>query len=421
MPQTLFTVFEDRQIKLTLTSDQEEDILSFRSILGKNRLSLSCDGYLHVCHYVGFISMKKTRLQILPKVYENTAVNDETEQHESMRVMLNLLRVSEFNNVLALPEQSSFAEQSDIMEIFIAIFAEKVFHAYSRQMNREYISIAENSNFIKGRIDFSANLRKNIIRKDLHIVNFQSFEHDNILNNIIKTMCIKLLRLTVNADNKKNLKRALVFLDDAREIALSKDLFDNVKFTRLNMPFKPVFEMAKMFFYNLTPQSYQGDDTICSFLIPLNELFELYLYKLFEAFGDKIRTLYQNTNIFAQSVNNDFRMKIRPDIILEKDKKLILIADAKYKNPGYENGIYANINQADIYQIFAYSKVYNVDNIALIYPQFENSSTPSMIVELNDSDKKVSLTIGCVDIRQANIAIGSEKLKKMWDTQQFWV
>jgi 5-methylcytosine-specific restriction enzyme subunit McrC len=421
MPQTLFTVFEDRQKKLTLTSDQEEDILSFRNILGKNRLSLSCDGYLRVSYYVGFISRRKTRLQILPKVYEDTAVNNETEQHESMQVMMNLLKVSEFNNVLGLPDQSSFAEQSDIMEVFIAIFADKVFRAYSRQMNREYISIAENSNFIKGRIDFPANLRKNIIRKDLHIVNFQSFEHDNLINNIIKTMCIKLLRLTVNADNKKNLKRALVFLDDAREIAMSKDLFDAVKFTRLNMPFRPVFEMAKMFFCNLAPQAYQGDDTVCSFLIPLNELFEFYVYKLFDAFGDGTNTLYQNTKVFARSVDSDFRMNIRPDIILEKDKKSVLIADAKYKNPGYENGVYTNINQADIYQVFTYSKVYDVDYAALIYPQFGNTTTLSMVIELNYLNKKVNLTIGCVDIKQANIVFGSEKLKEMWDFSKFQV
>ena len=95
---------------------------------------------------------------------------------------------------------------------------------------------------------------------------YQSYEHDNVLNNIIKSICIKLIQLTRESENKTKLKKALIFLDDAREVALTKDLFDSVKFTQLNMSFKPVFKMAKMFFYNLTPQSYQGDDTICSFL-----------------------------------------------------------------------------------------------------------------------------------------------------------
>jgi len=417
MSQTLFTVFEDRQKKMELTSAQADDILSFGSIVGENRLSLSRNGYLHMRHYVGFISKGKTRLQILPKIYENLGLDEEYEQRESMRVMLNLLRVSEFNKVLGLPDQSSFAEQADIMEVFIFIFANKVFHTYSRQMNREYISISENSTYIKGRIDFSANLRENPIRKDLHIVNFQSFEHDNLINNIIKTVCIKLIRLTASADNKKHLKKALVLLDDAQEILLSKDIFDAAKFNRLNMPFKPVFEMAKMFFYNLTPQSYQGDDTVCSFLIPLNKLFEYYLYKLFDAFGDGMSASYQNTRLFARSQSNDFHVTLRPDIVLRQGKHTLLIADAKYKNPKYQDGMYTNINQADMYQIFAYAKVYNVNSVALIYPQFEQYDTPPMIVELGGAEKKVYLTVGCVDIKNADIAKSSISLRDMLRTQ----
>ena len=413
MAQTLLTVFEDRQKKLSLSPRQAEDILSFRSVLGENRISLSFDGYLHVRHYAGFISKGKTRLQVLPKIYENIGLEEEAEQRESMRVMLNLLRISEFNKVLALPDQSSYAEQADIMELFIAIFAGKVFRAYSRQMNREYISISENSAYVKGRIDFSANLRENPIRRDLHIVSFQSFEHDNLINNIIKTVCVRLIRLTSTSENKKQLKKALVLLDDAQEIALSKDLFDNAKFTRLNMPFRPVFEMAKMFFHSLTPQSYQGDDTVCSFLIPLNELFEYYLYKLFDAFGEGTTATYQNTHPFARGYGNDFRVNLRPDIILKEGKRPILIADAKYKNPRYQNGLYTNISHADMYQVFAYAKIYGVKSAALIYPQFENTVTPPISVGLGDADEKINLVIGCVDIRDADIGNSVASLQNM--------
>ena len=412
MPQTLLTVFEDRQTKLTLTHDQKEDILSFRSIMG-DRISLSYDGYLHVRHYVGFISKGKTRLQILPKVYENTGFKDEAEQRKSMSIMQNLLRFSEFGKVLELPDQSSSAEQTDIMEFLISIFAAKVLSAYSRQMNREYISISENSGYIKGRIDFAANLRENPFRKDLHIVNFQSFEHDNLINNVIKTVCIRLIRLTNDADNKKNLKKALIFLDDAQEVFLSNDLFNAARFTRLNMPFKQVFEMAKMFFFNLAPQSYQGNDTICSFLIPLNKLFEYYLCKLFETFQDGTSVSYQKMFAFARGVDNNFDRSIFPDIILYKENRPILIADAKYKNPEYEYKIsaYTNISQADIYQVFVYAKACGVSNVALIYPQFGND-TPPMKIKAGDSDNKVFITIGCVDIKNAAFEEESAKLKK---------
>jgi 5-methylcytosine-specific restriction enzyme subunit McrC len=412
MAQTILTVFEDKQKKLELTPSQSEDILAFRSILGKGRLSLSYDGWLHVRRYVGFISKGKTRLQILPKIYETVDLDNETEKREAMRVMLNLLVASQFNNVLGLSNQNSFANQTDILEIFISIFADKIFHTYSRQMNREYNTITENSSFIRGRIDFAASLRINPIRRDLHVVNFQSFEHDNLINNIIKSVCIKLLHLTCDMENKKKLKIALVFLDDAHEISLSKDLFEAAKFTSLNMPFKPVFDMAKMFFHNLTPQGYQGDDTVCSFLVPLNELFEYYTYKVMNGFSDEISASYQKSRIFAHNQTNDFQHKIRPDIILYKDAYPLLIADAKYKNPEYKKGIYKKVSQSDIYQIFAYASVYGVKSAALIYPLFNDVDTLPMVVELENTNNKVILMVVCIDIRNSDIETASLILRK---------
>lgn len=411
--QTVITVFEDRQQKCELLPWQKTDILELRHIIGENRLSLSYDGVLHVRHYVGFISKENTRLQILPKIYENSGLTEEDEQREAMNVLLNLLRVSEFNKILCLPNQSSAAEHSDIMELFISLFGDKVFQIYSRQMNREYVDISENSSFVKGSIDFSANIRANPIRRDRHMITYQSYEHDNVLNNTIKSVCLKLIQLTSLPENKKKLKRALLFLDDASDVALTKELFDAVKFTRLDMSFKPVFEMAKMFFYNLTPQSYQGDDTVCSFLIPLNELFEFYLYKLFSNFGEGYHAYYQNSRRFDSSQKAEFGKQVRPDIILEHNGKTVLIADAKYKNPHYQNGKYNHISQADIYQIFAYAKIYGVDSVALIYPQFEKDLPAPMIVDLQDHLSKTKLIIGCIDIKKANIEKDSALLNRM--------
>ena len=412
MSQTLLTVFEDRQKKLTLTSRQYDDILSFRSVLGENRLSLSYDGYLHVRHYIGFISKGKTRLQILPKVYENTGLDDESQRHESMRAMLNLLRVSEFNKILGLPDQSSIAEKDDIMEVLISIFAAKVFDTYSRQMNREYIDISENSQYIKGKIDFIRNLRLNPIRKDRHIINYQSFEHDNLINNVIKTICLRLLRLTQMPENKKALKKALVFLDDAIDIPLSKDIIDSAKFTRLNMPFKPVYEMAKMFFYNNMPEGYQGDDTVCSFLIPLNELFEYYLYKVTINIDTSYKVEYHNRKRFVVNENGKTFMHLCPDISICKNNEIICIVDAKYKNPKYESGSYININQADVYQVFAYARVYGARQVALIYPQFDKINPPAIRQRMEDTDGDIELVIACLDIRTVDLEHGVSQLRE---------
>jgi len=411
MSSPLITIFEDRQKKVSLTESQKNDILSFREIIGQNNVRLDYDGTLQIMHYVGFISKGKTRLQVLPKIYEYELLDSEKEQRESMNVLLNLLRTSKFNKLLQLPEQESSGASSDILEIFISLFADKVFHTYSRQMNREYIDITENSQFIKGKIDFANNIRSNPIRKDQHIIKYQSFEHDNIINNVIKTVCIKLISSTRTSENKKNLKRALIFLDDAKEIALSKELIDSVKFNQLNMPFKPVYEMAKMFFYNISPESYCGDSTVCSFLIPLNELYEYYLYKVLENMGTDFNVKFQNEAVFA--VDGENKISLKPDIIVYHQKDIAFIVDAKYKNPEFKNGKYDNISQADMYQVFAYARIYGIKQVALIYPQFDKIAPPVKKLYLKDFDSDITLTLACIDIKNSDIKEASAYMKNI--------
>lgn len=411
MLQEVLTVFEDRKQRVDLSQIQIHDILSFRSILGNQCVHLDYDGSLQIMHYVGFIAKGKTRLQILPKIYEKTGINSKEEIRESMQVLFNLLRASEYNQVLHLPEsQDNSLAQTDLLEIFIAIFADRIFKTYSSKMNREYIEIEENSPFIKGKINFSKTIKHNWMRKDLHYVNYQSFEHDNLINNIIKTVAVQLLEHTQNSDNKKSLKRALMFLVDAREVQLSLPLIDSVKFTRLNMEFKPVFNMAKMFYLNLQPENFSGKESVFSFLIPVNDLYEYYLYKLFNGI-EGYHAKHEAALLFAKTDDDRNMLTIKPDILVYQNQKLTLITDAKYKNPCFEKDIYTNISRDDIYQIFAYAKVYGIKKVALIYPLFDNIQVPRKKIILKDYFGEIELNIVCVDIKNPDIDGVRKQLK----------
>ena len=58
-------------------------------------------------------------------------------------------------------------------------------------------------------------------------------------------------------------------------------------------------------------------------------------------------------------------------------------------------------------------KIYGVDSVALIYPQFEKDLPAPMIVDLQDHLSKTKLIIGCIDIKKANIEKDSALLKRM--------
>lgn len=399
MKNSVITIFEDRATKLSLGQEQIHDIDQMRSIIGKRNLRLDMDGTLQIMHYVGFISKGNTCVQILPKIYEKSGISNDEEIKESMVVLYKMIRYSSFNKVLQLPEKidSSLFEQ-DLLEIFIEIFADKVFQTYSSRMHREYIEIDENSSFIRGKIKVPETIRENLIRKDKHFISYQSFEQDNVINNVIKTVVLRLLSVSKSKAIRGKLKKALLFLEDARKIDLSLNLLNSVRFTRLNKDFQTVYEMARMFFLNLQPQNYEGEDSVVSFLIPVNELFEQYVYKLFQESG-KYQARYQNKHRFAYFDSGDPMMLVRPDILLEKDGQAAVVVDAKYKNPGFENGAYKNINSSDLYQVYAYSRIYGVDKVALIYPSFDGVQPVKQTIILKDTQGEYQVFFYSVDLR----------------------
>ena len=409
MASDIITVFEDHAQKLNLSNMQYQDLMAFKPIL-RNDFRLDYDGTLQIMHYVGFLAHGTTRLQILPKIYRKTGVKSSEETRESIQILYNLLRESAYDRVLQLPKMDGISTgSSDLLEIFISIFADKVIKTYSTKMNREYVEIEENSSFIKGRIDFNKSMRLNVMRKDLHYINFQSYEIDNLINNVIKTVLLKLLTVTNQSDNRKNLKKALMNLDDAKEIQLSKELFDRVIFTRLNMYFQTVFEMAKMFYFNIQPENYNGADAVISFLIPVNKLFEYYLYKLFSRI-EGYEVVHEGTRSFAKTETGTNVLTIKPDILVYKNRKICYIADAKYKDPKFDGLNYTNINRNDIYQVYAYAKAYGLSEVALIYPGFDEPIPPTQKIIISDRDKPVVIKIICVDLKSNDYLANKDKI-----------
>ncbi|MGI6085636.1 MAG: McrC family protein [Acetivibrionales bacterium] len=411
MSGSIITLFEDRKTKVDLSRSQINDILFLSRILGNQCIRIDYDGSIQIMHYVGFLSRGNTRVQILPKIYEKAGIIGKDEIKESTRVLYNLLRVSNYNKVLHLPEniKSSFGK-IDFLEIFIGIFADRIYKTYSTKMNREYLKIEENSAFIKGKISFQKTMKHNLFRRDLHYVNYHSFEHDNAINNIVKTVAIRLLQYTRDSENRKNLKKALMFLDDAKQIELSQPLIQSVKFTRLNIEFESVFNMAKMFYLNLQPENFAGNESVFTFLIPVNDLYENYLFKLFSEI-DGYSAKHEDVRSFAATCEGINVLRVKPDILVFNNNKIVLVADAKYKNPCYDNGNYTNINRDDIYQVFAYAKVYGIKKTALIYPLFNDTPTPKKQILLKDYAGEIELNILCVDIKESNLEEVKTQLK----------
>lgn len=394
----IIKVFEDKQRKVSLSKEQISDLTSMKSLIGENNLILQTDGKILIKHYVGFVQLNKTRLLIYPKI--SSASNDEAEYIKSFEILMKLLAFSDFTGLKRTPTPQMLDKYNgDLLEAFVGIFVDELLLQFKRDVNRGYNNILENQSFIKGKVDFSETVKKNSFRKHLHYVRYDQFSEDILLNKIFKSIVRNLIVRTNCKSNKLKLQQTLLWLEDVEAIALDNEIWDTVKFTRHNNKYEAAFNMAKLFYFNTSPNLNAGDELAFSFLVPVNRLFESYLYKVFK----KAKLLDQRVNYqgpidYLSYSEGKKYFQLRPDITLSKEDRITCVIDAKYKNLFYD-GQSLKLSQGDIYQMLAYSVRYQCNDIILAYPRYLDETHKDMLIqELKIKNYNQEVTIKLIKI-----------------------
>lgn len=406
-------IFEDKQLKINLTEQEEKDILFMKEIIGENNVILQADGTLLVRHYVGFIQVNKTRLLIYPKISRNSML--ENEYSKSWHIIMKLLAYSGFGRIKKIPSPQNMDKyKGDILELFIGLFIDELLLQFKRDVNRGYINQLENQSFIKGKVNFSETIKRNSFKKHLHYVQYDQFSEDILMNRVFKSIILNLITRTDSKHNKIKLMQSLLWLEDVERISLDNEIWRRVNFTRHNLKYEAAFNMAKLFYYNSSPNLNRGDEHTFSFLVPVNELFELYLYKVLNSKSqDSYIVQYQKPTRYLAKEENQNYLQLKPDITLVNGNDAVCIIDAKYKELvlNEENVV---TNRDDIYQMLAYSVGYRCDCIALMYPRFlsDDPNEPSFKeLTIKNYDKVVSIKLIKIDLEMEPDLLGDKLIR----------
>lgn len=415
MTKRTLTVFEDRYSRQQLTDVQKKELLSLESLWGKQNLILRADDRLLLRKYVGFIATPSFQIQILPKLFEDSVSTEDVEKEKllSVRMLFRLLSSSGFLSIKDIPNPQQIAVMNgDLLEIFISIFTKRFLDLFHKQIHRQYEEREENMVTVKGRILFQQQLLRNGFFKHKHYVSYQEFTENNLLNQIFKSTMNSLRVLTKSEENKKNLNMSIMLLEDIQLVRLSESLFSQVRFNRLNESYRPLFQLAKMFYYNRQPGIHSGDERTFTFLIPLNQLFEYTVYQwIYEGLSPEgLEVKYQKPQRFLDSQNDVFLLK--PDITIQSETNIHMIVDAKYKNPVNDDSK-IDLSESDVYQMLAYAVRYQCNQLCLVYPMFRNNKemkNPLATYVIQNGDENIHISALQIDISQEDLISAKREL-----------
>jgi 5-methylcytosine-specific restriction enzyme subunit McrC len=173
-------------------------------------------------------------------------------------------------------------------------------------------------------------------------------------------------------------------------VRISSQECKRIQFNPLFTDFETVRDYCVLFLENSVSFNYKNDLKLFAFLLPMEYVFEDFIFGFIEKEIVEVHAKNQLTNKYLD-INKSFGLK--PDLYLKVGDKQY-IADTKYKMV-YDDSLDSKkgISQNDLYQMVAYAIRFNVNEIKLFYPSAVNKSTASelkkieIIDELANSEK----------------------------------
>lgn len=358
-------------------------------------------------NYVGIVQVKSGFvLEILPKIFRTKDENlgfkithctcqkpchvERSERSLNLQndkicpickakeILINMLK-SLKNSPFKESEISALnARNFPLLEIFAKMFLNELEKLVKRGLKSDYLQIAQNRSFLKGKLIFSENLKRNFAHKERFFTDTDEFSA-NIAPNRLIVSTLRLLATQGFGAKTSGKITQLRFIFEG--IDQSKNIDKDLAQSENSRHFKHYYLAllwCKIFLKRQSFMPYFGTQNAFALLFDMNFLFESFVV-------NKLRKK-QNFRILAQKyhkfIKNTPKFSIHPDIEIYRTNsdKIVFIADTKWK---IINSL-DDISQSDLYQVFAYLAILECKNVLLIYPKITNIfNAKSLIYNIN--------------------------------------
>ena len=314
--------------------------------------------------YCGILNFGDEDFYLLPKISNK---DEETNLDIFIYMLMYAYDIKLQNEDIAACEN----ETHTILEVFIQLFAKKLFQELQYGIYKEYITEQNNLTTLLGKYLINENLKTNFVKNKIYC-EYDEFSMNNQLNQFFLFAVKTLLAF---AKDKRILMQCEIALDEVEYKSFDINSIA-IHFHRLNSRFKESFEFALLLLNKSIPL-FAKDKKSFAFLFDMNELFEKFIGRIFKEIDPT--TKLQNQKKFGN-------LQLKPDIITTN-----MIIDTKYKILKSRDDLSTN----DKYQMFVYGTNFGIKNTMLLYPKHLEHFDYEMV--LGEDDREIGLKIRSVD------------------------
>ena len=343
--------------------DEHADALEFLKI-GFRR---GVGDIISVNNYVGLIQMKNGyQVQVLPKI--DFGSDPDTGNTETKRVFLRMLRSMKDFPSKVFNEANLKMDRMPLYEIFINMYLQEVRQLVKHGIRSAYISREDNLHYFKGKLVVNEHIKQNAAHSERMYVHYDEYLVDRAENRLVKATLLKLQNITTSAENQKEIRQLLTSFELVSPSINHQKEFSQVVIDRNTRDYDMLMRWSRVFLLNRSFTTFSGGVNARALLFPMEKVFESYVaQQLKKVLADlDWEVSSQDKGYYLFDAPRQFAL--RPDIVITRQDGSRIILDTKWKSLVDKARLNYGISQADMYQMYAYSKKYGTPEIWLLYP-----------------------------------------------------
>lgn len=323
---------------------------------------------------IGVLAATGVQLEILPKIESRADGQGDPDKGQLRKRLVHMLCVAQnlridVSNISRLDWQ-----RHTLLEILISLMVDQLKDAARRGMPRRYLAHSDDLPSLRGRLNVTRQFSVLAASPQRLACHYDELSPDIILNQAMKAAILHLGRLSSSEENQKKLRELSHIYADISDVPVSQIRWDSIIIDRNNRRWNDLVNLVRLLLGQRYQETSAGEQHGHGLLFEMNVLFERYL-------ANQMRRMlaapFPNLRVSAQSrghsclFDGERRLfQTKPDIIIyNKIGKPVLIIDAKWKKLSSQiEDKKQGISQSDVYQLMAYSQLYDCKKVMLIYP-----------------------------------------------------
>lgn len=256
-------------------------------------------------------------------------------------------------------EDLALEEFEDMHNLLTAILAKGIGFQLKQGLYKEYINRQEDLSVMRGKINMEGTIRNRMAKKPILTCEFDELSENNLLNQILKTTVMLLLRHgDVKAEYKDDLKKKMLFFSNVDTVEPTSIKWSSIRFQRNNQSYRMLLSICQLIIEGMLLTTDDGDYRMATF-IDEQRMCRLYEKFILEYYSKHFPRLLVNASQIPWSLDDGIGTMLpimQTDIHLQKDNTVLIIDAKYYSNTTQTQFDKHTLHSNNMYQIFTYVK-----------------------------------------------------------------